>query len=78
MLTLADPALADPACFGQVLGQAARNERDRRSWQPTRYPEQIESEEFPQRKVDDLFPRSRFGLVCFSLTLPQMRFRFPG
>jgi len=40
----------------------------------TRHPERIESEEFRQRKVDYLFPRSRFGLVCFPLMLPQLRF----
>src|SRR6266487_6348550 len=42
--------------------------------QPTRHPEQIASEEFRRRKVDSLFPRSRFELVSFSLTLPQLRF----
>jgi hypothetical protein len=43
-----------PACFGQVLRQAAGDDRERRFWQSTRHPESIESEDLWQRKVDYL------------------------
>jgi len=53
-----------PACFGEVLRMAAGNDRERRCWQPTRHPEQIETEEFWQTKIYYLHANPvRKGLV---------------
>jgi REP element-mobilizing transposase RayT len=43
-----------PACFANVLAERAGGDRDRRLWQPTRHPVQIETESFWQAKIDYL------------------------
>jgi REP element-mobilizing transposase RayT len=52
------------ACFQNVLCERAGSDRDRRLWQPTRHPVQIETENFWQAKIDYL-PQNpvRKGLV---------------
>lgn len=53
-----------PACFSDAFREAAGDDRERRFWQPTRHPEQIETETFWQRKVDYLHENPcRKGLV---------------
>jgi len=54
-----------PACFTETLRRAAGDDRKRRFWQPTRHPEQIETEAFWQRKLDYLHENPcRKGLVA--------------
>src|SRR5262249_12049086 len=54
-----------PACFSDVLRRAAGNDRERRLWQPSRHPEQIETEQFWQIKIDYLHANPmRKGLVA--------------
>src|SRR5262245_22278994 len=43
-----------PACFQAVLAERAGDDRERRLWQPTRHPVQIETEGFWQTKMDYL------------------------
>jgi REP element-mobilizing transposase RayT len=43
-----------PACFGDTLRAAAGGDREHRVWQPSRHPEQIETERFWQAKLDYL------------------------
>jgi REP element-mobilizing transposase RayT len=53
-----------PACFAETLRQAAGGDRQRRFWQPTRHPEQVETEEFWRAKLDYLHDNPcRKGLV---------------
>src|SRR5262249_42000969 len=53
-----------PACFRTVLAEHAGVDRERRLWQPTRHPVQIETEEFWQTKNDYLHLNPvRKGLV---------------
>ena len=53
-----------PACFRQVLAERAGDDRERRFWQPTRHPVQLETESFWQSKVDYLHHNPvRKGLV---------------
>lgn len=53
-----------PACFHGVLAERAGPDRERRLWQPTRHPVQIESEAFWQAKIDYLHLNPvRKGLV---------------
>ncbi len=53
-----------PACFGQVLRQAAGTDRQRRFWQPSRHPVLLESDWFWQQKFDYLHLNPcRKGLV---------------
>src|SRR5207237_1108420 len=53
-----------PPCFREVLRLRAGDDRDRRFWQPTRHPEQIETEKFWQAKFDYLHANPcRKGLV---------------
>jgi hypothetical protein len=55
---------AMPACFADVLAQAAGDDRAHRFWQPTRHPEAVMSEKFHHQKREYLHdnPR-RKGLV---------------
>src|SRR5919201_1022284 len=41
-----------PRCFSETFRAAAGTDRERRFWQPTRHPEQIETEQFWQAKLD--------------------------
>ena len=41
-----------PTCFPSVLAERAGGDRERRLWQPTRHPVQIETESFWQAKID--------------------------
>ncbi len=53
-----------PACFHSVLAERAGGDRERRLWQPTRHPVQIETEKFWQVKIDYLHDNPvRKGLV---------------
>ena len=53
-----------PACFQDVLSERAGGDRERRLWQPTRHPVQIETEPFWQAKIDYLHQNPvRKGLV---------------
>jgi putative transposase len=53
-----------PACFQSVLVERAGGDRERRLWQPTRHPVQIETEYFWQAKIDYLHQNPvRKGLV---------------
>ena len=53
-----------PACFLTVLTEHAGGDRERRLWQPTRHPVQIETEGFWQAKIDYLHQNPvRKGLV---------------
>ena len=53
-----------PACFSEMFRRAAGSDRDRRFWQATRHPEQVQTEPFWQRKIDYLHENpSRKGLV---------------
>jgi putative transposase len=63
---LADHAAAHlPACFTSVFRQESGADRERRFWQPTRHPVQIEGEKFWKVKQDYLHANpSRKGLVA--------------
>ena len=53
-----------PAWFQSVLAQHACSDRERRLWQPTRHPVQLETESFWQVKIDYLHQNPiRKGLV---------------
>ena len=53
-----------PACYDQVFLQSAGKDRNRRFWQPTLHPEQIETESFWSQKCDYLHDNPcRKGLV---------------
>jgi hypothetical protein len=53
-----------PPCFSATLREAAGDDRERRFWQPTRHPVQIETEAFWQTKGDYLHENPcRKGLV---------------
>ena len=53
-----------PSCFGDVLRRSAGDDRQRRFWQATRHPEQIETERFCRQKLDYLHENPcRKGLV---------------
>jgi putative transposase len=53
-----------PASFQKVLLERAGSDRERRLWQPTRHPVQIETENFWQAKIDYLHQNPvRKGLV---------------
>ena len=53
-----------PACFQSVLMERAGGDRERRLWQPTRHPVQIETLGFWQAKIDYLHHNPlRKGLV---------------
>jgi REP element-mobilizing transposase RayT len=53
-----------PRCFDQSFRREAGEDRDRRFWQPTMHPEQIESERFWTQKCDYLHDNPcRKGLV---------------
>ncbi len=53
-----------PRCFGEVFQQSAGEDRRRRFWQPSRHPEQLESESFWRQKLDYLHENPcRKGLV---------------
>ena len=53
-----------PPCFSDTLREAAGNDQTWRFWQPTRHPEQIETESFWQSKIDYLHENPcRKGLV---------------
>ncbi len=53
-----------PACFSETFRKAAGEDRERRFWQPSRHPEQIETESFWQTKLDYLHENPcRKGLV---------------
>jgi hypothetical protein len=57
-----------PHCFSEVFEARAGEDRERRLWQPTRYPVQIETQGFWQVKLDYLHANPcRKGLV----TRPQ-------
>ena len=57
-----------PHCFSQVFQDRAGGDCERRFWQPTRHPVQLETESFWQVKLDYLHANPcRKGLV----TLPQ-------
>src|SRR4051794_29861811 len=61
-----------PACFQDVLAERAGGDREKRLWQPTRHPVQIETEAFSQAKIDYLHLNPvRKGLVR---TADQWRF----
>jgi putative transposase len=54
-----------PACFTSVFKQQAGEDRERRFWQPTRHPVQIETEQFWKAKFDYLHANPcRKGLVA--------------
>ena len=56
-----------PGCFTEAFRKSAGDDRERRFWQPTRHPEQIETERFWQRKLDYLHDNPcRKGLVTRS------------
>ena len=53
-----------PGCFSETLRKAAGDDRERRFWQPSRHPVQIETESFWQIKFDYLHQNPcRKGLV---------------
>jgi putative transposase len=53
-----------PRAFSEVLARQAGTDRERRFWQPSRHPVQLESEEFWQTKLDYLHNNPcRKGLV---------------
>ena len=53
-----------PTCFSETFRKAAGDDRERRFWQPSRHPEQIETESFWQIKFDYLHENPcRKGLV---------------
>jgi putative transposase len=53
-----------PASFQNVLLEQSGSDRERRLWQPTRHPVQIETEHFWQAKIDYLHQNpARKGLV---------------
>ncbi len=53
-----------PTCFSEAFRKAAGDDRERRFWQPSRHPEQIETESFWQTKFDYLHENPcRKGLV---------------
>jgi REP element-mobilizing transposase RayT len=53
-----------PHCFSEMLEQRAGHDRERRFWQATRHPVQIETEPFWQAKLDYLHANPcRKGLV---------------
>jgi REP element-mobilizing transposase RayT len=53
-----------PRCFGEVFRRVSGEDRDRRFWQPTMHPEQIETEGFWTQKRDYLHDNPcRKGLV---------------
>jgi putative transposase len=53
-----------PSCFAEILRRAAGEDRERRFWQPSRHPEQIEGESFWKVKFDYLHDNPcRKGLV---------------
>jgi putative transposase len=53
-----------PRCFSEVFAQRAGDDRERRFWQATRHPVQIETEPFWQAKLDYLHANPcRKGLV---------------
>jgi putative transposase len=53
-----------PRCFTEVFQQKAGDDRERRFWQPTRHPVQLETEPFWQAKLDYLHTNlCRKGLV---------------
>jgi putative transposase len=53
-----------PACFSDTLRKSAGDDRDRRFWQPTRHPEQLETESFWKAKLDYVHENPcRKGLV---------------
>jgi REP element-mobilizing transposase RayT len=57
-------AVHSPACFSDVFRQRAGEDRERRFWQPTRHPVQIETLSFWQAKLDYLHANPcRKGLV---------------
>ncbi|MCH7725817.1 MAG: hypothetical protein IH991_04955 [Planctomycetes bacterium] len=43
-----------PTCFSETFRKAAGDDRERRFWQPSRHPEQIETESFWRSKIDYL------------------------
>jgi hypothetical protein len=54
-----------PASFTSVFKQRAGDDRERRFWQPTRHPVQIETQKFWQAKFDYLHANPcRKGLVA--------------
>jgi REP element-mobilizing transposase RayT len=54
-----------PPCFSGAFREAAGDDRQRRFWQPSRHPEQIETESFWRRKLDYLHENPcRKGLVA--------------
>jgi hypothetical protein len=58
------PTSIVPACFREILRAKAGEDRERRLWQPTRHPVQIETERFWQVKIDYLHANPcRKGLV---------------
>jgi REP element-mobilizing transposase RayT len=53
-----------PSCFSDVFRKAAGVDRERRVWQPTRHPVQVENERFWETKFDYLHQNPvRKGLV---------------
>jgi hypothetical protein len=53
-----------PSCFGDVFRQQAGGDRERRFWQPSLHPVQIETERFWRQKADYLHDNPpRKGLV---------------
>ena len=53
-----------PNCFLSVFREAAGDDRDRRFWQPSRHPVQIETENFWRTRFDYLHENPcRKGLV---------------
>jgi len=53
-----------PACFTEALRRAAGDDRERRLWQPTKHPEQLETEAFWRVKFDYLHENPcRKGMV---------------
>jgi hypothetical protein len=54
-----------PACFSETFRKAAGDDRQRRFWQPSRHPVEIETEPFWQTKFDYLHENPcRKGLVA--------------
>jgi len=55
---------AMPSCFGGALAAAAGDDREHRFWQPTCYPEFIESERFHGQKRDYCSVKPHFKGCC--------------
>jgi REP element-mobilizing transposase RayT len=56
-----------PKCFSEIFRQRSGADRERRFWQPTRHPVQIETEPFWQAKLDYLHANPcRKGLVTLA------------